>query len=189
MNDKKMKRTYERKKYHSERFVVGTVKKCRKDLQFLIKRAKSKEISEDEKAKYYELCKQIVGNGEKLTLEEIEALSDSIAYGEGKVNLEAIKFITNEYAKAENLKPALQLVNTCIAVHGESEELEKARNIVLGLYKKQAIRMCLKQGFTVEETMARAGASENEVREINRQYTQGVEQSDKNTTKKADVER
>ena len=189
MNDKKMKRTYERKKYHSERFVVGTVKKCRKDLQLLIKRAKSKEISEDEKAKYYELCKQIVGNGEKLTLEEIEALSDSIAYGEGKVNLEAIKFITNEYAKAENLKPALQLVNTCIAVHGESEELEKARNIVLGLYKKQAIRMCLKQGFTVEETMARAGASENEVREINRQYTQGVEQSDKNTTKKADVER
>ena len=114
--------------------------------------------------------------------------SDS-AYEEGKVNLEAIKFITNEYAKAENLKPALQLVNTCIAVHGESEELEKARNIVLGLYKKQAIRMCLKQGFTVEETMARAGASENEVREINRQYTQGVEQSDKNTTKKADVER
>lgn len=189
MNDKKMKRTYERKKYHSERFVVGTVKKCRKDLQLLIKRAKSKEISEDEKAKYYELCKQIVENGEKLTLEEIEALSDSIAYGEGKVNLEAIKFITNEYAKAENLKPALQLVNTCIAVHGESEELEKARNIVLGLYKKQAIRMCLKQGFTVEETMARAGASENEVREINRQYTQGVEQSDKNTTKKADVER
>ena len=189
MNDKKMKRTYERKKYHSERFVVGTVKKCRKDLQLLIKRAKSKEISEDEKAKYYELCKQIVGNGEKLTLEEIEALSDSIAYGEGKVNLEAIKFITNEYAKAENLKPALQLVNTCIAVHGESEELEKARNIVLGLYKKHAIHMCLKQGFTVEETMARAGASENEVREINRQYTQGVEQSDKNTTKKADVER
>ena len=74
MNDKKMKRTYERKKYHSERFVVGTVKKCRKDLQLLIKRAKSKEISEDEKAKYYELCKQIVGNGEKLTLAEIEAL-------------------------------------------------------------------------------------------------------------------
>ena len=49
--------------------------------------------------------------------------------------------------------------------------------------------MCLKQGFTVEETMARAGASENEVRKINRQYIQGVEQSDKNTTKKADVER
>ena len=189
MNDKKMKRTYERKKYHSERFVVGTVKKCRKDLQLLIKRAKSKEISEEEKSKYFELCKQIVKNGERLTLEEIEALSDSIAYGEGEVDLEAIKFIANEYAKAENLKPALQLINTCIAGHGESKKLEKARNIVLGLYKKQAIRMCLKQGFTVEETMARAGASENEVREINRQYTQGVEQSDKNTTKKADVER
>lgn len=189
MNDKKMKRTYERKKYHSERFVVGTVKKCRKDLQLLIKRAKSKEISEEEKSKYFELCKQIVKNGERLTLEEIEALSDSIAYGDGKVNLEAIKFITNEYAKAENLKPALQLINTCIAGHGESRQLEEARNIVLGLYKKQVIRMCLKQGFTVEETMARAGASENEVRKINRQYIQGVEQSDKNTTKKADVER
>ena len=36
MNDKKMKRTYERKKYHSDRFVVGTVKKCRKDFQLLI---------------------------------------------------------------------------------------------------------------------------------------------------------
>lgn len=189
MNDKKMKRTYERKKYHSERFVVGTVKKCRKDLQLLIKRAKSKEISEEEKSKYFELCKQIVKNGERLTLEEIEALSDSIAYGEGEVDLEAIKFIANEYAKAENLKPALQLINTCIAGHGESRQLEEARNIVLGLYKKQVIRMCLKQGFTVEETMARAGASENEVRKINRQYIQGVEQSDKNTTKKADVER
>lgn len=189
MNDKKMKRTYERKKYHSERFVVGTVKKCRKDLQLLIKRAKSKEISEEEKSKYFELCKQIVKNGERLTLEEIEALSDSIAYGEGEVDLEAIKFIANEYAKAENLKPALQLINTCIAGHGESRQLEEARNIVLGLYKKQVIRMCLKQGFTVEKTMARAGASENEVRKINRQYIQGVEQSDKNTTKKADVER
>lgn len=188
MNDKKWKE-HMKEKISFWKICSRYCKKCRKDLQLLIKRAKSKEISEDEKAKYYELCKQIVGNGEKLTLEEIEALSDSIAYGEGKVNLEAIKFITNEYAKAENLKPALQLVNTCIAVHGESEELEKARNIVLGLYKKQAIRMCLKQGFTVEETMARAGASENEVREINRQYTQGVEQSDKNTTKKADVER
>lgn len=189
MDDRKMRRTFDRKKYHSERSAESSVNKCRKDLQLLIKRAKSKEISEEEKSKYFELCKQIVKNGERLTLEEIEALSDSIAYGEGKVNLEAIKFITNEYAKAENLKPALQLINTCIAGHGESRQLEEARNIVLGLYKKQVIRMCLKQGFTVEETMARAGASENEVRKINRQYIQGVEQSDKNTTKKADVER
>lgn len=189
MNDKKMKRTFARKKYSAEKTTMNAVKRCRKDLQLLIKRAKSKEISEEEKSKYFELCKQIVKNGERLTLEEIEALSDSIAYGEGEVDLEAIKFIANEYAKAENLKPALQLINTCIAGHGESKKLEKARNIVLGLYKKQAIRMCLKQGFTVEETMARAGASENEVREINRQYIQGVEQSDKNTTKKADVER
>ena len=189
MEEKKMKTEFDRKKYNSEKSAVSSVKRCRKELKLLIKRAEVKEISEYEKSRYFELCKQIVKNGERLTLEEIEALSDSIAYGEGEVDLEAIKFIANEYAKAENLKPALQLVNTCIAVHGESEELEKARNIVLGLYKKQAIRMCLKQGFTVEETMARAGASENEVREINRQYTQGVEQSDKNTTKKADVER
>lgn len=60
-------------------------------------------------------------NGERLTLEEIEALSDSIAYGEGEVDLEAIKFIANEYAKAENLKPALQLINTCIENHGENK--------------------------------------------------------------------
>lgn len=189
MNDKKMKRTFARKKYSAEKTTMNAVKRCRKDLQLLIKRAKSKEISEEEKSKYFELCKQIVKNGERLTLEEIEALSDSIAYGEGEVDLEAIKFIANEYAKAENLKPALQLINTCIAGHGESKKLEKARNIVLGLYKKQAIRMCLKQGFTVEETMARAGASENEVREIKRQYFENNKQKEANAAEKAEAGR
>lgn len=189
MDDKKMKRTFDRKKYHSERSTVSSVKRCRKDLQLLIKRAKSREISEEEKSKYYELCSQIVKNGERLTLEEIEALSDSIAYGEGEVNLEAIKFITNEYAKAENLKPALQLINTCIAGHGESKELEGARNIVLGLYKKQVIRMCLKQGFSVEATMARTGASQNEVIEIKRQYLNNNKQKEAGATEKAEAGR
>ena len=168
MEEKKMKTEFDRKKYNSEKSTVSSVKRCRKELKLLIKRAEVKEISEDEKSRYFELCKQIVKNGERLTLEEIEALSDSIAYGEGEVDLEAIKFIANEYAKAENLKPVLQLINTCIADHGENKKLEEARNIVLGLYKKQVIRTCLKQGFSVEETMARAGASENEVREIKR---------------------
>ena len=68
MNDKKMKRTFARKKYSAEKTTMNAVKRCRKDLQLLIKRAKSKEISEEEKSKYFELCKQIVKNGERLTL-------------------------------------------------------------------------------------------------------------------------
>ena len=133
MEEKKMKTEFDRKKYNSEKSAVSSVKRCRKELKLLIKRAEVKEISEYEKSRYFELCKQIVKNGERLTLEEIEALSDSIAYGEGEVDLEAIKFIANEYAKAENLKPALQLINTCIADQGENKKLEEARNIVLGL--------------------------------------------------------
>ena len=189
MEEKKMKTEFDRKKYNSEKSTVSSVKRCRKELKLLIKRAEVKEISEDEKSRYFELCKQIVKNGERLTLEEIEALSDSIAYGEGEVDLEAIKFIANEYAKAENLKPVLQLINTCIADHGENKKLEEARNIVLGLYKKQVIRTCLKQGFSVEETMARAGASENEVREIKRQYLNNNKQKEICPAKKAEVGR
>lgn len=189
MEEKKMKTEFDRKKYNSEKSAVSSVKRCRKELKLLIKRAEVKEISEDEKSRYFELCKQIVKNGKRLTLEEIEALSDSIAYGEGEVDLEAIKFIANEYAKAENLKPVLQLINTCIADHGENKKLEEARNIVLGLYKKQVIRTCLKQGFSVEETMARAGASENEVREIKRQYLNNNKQKEICPAKKAEVGR
>ena len=189
MEEKKMKTEFDRKKYNSEKSAVSSVKRCRKELKLLIKRAEVKEISEYEKSRYFELCKQIVKNGERLTLEEIEALSDSIAYGEGEVDLEAIKFIANEYAKAENLKPALQLINTCIENHGENKKLEEARNIVLGLYKKQVIRTCLKQGFSVEETMARAGASENEVREIKRQYLNNNKQKEISPTKKVEVVR
>ena len=189
MEEKKMKTEFDRKKYNSEKSAVSSVKRCRKELKLLIKRAEVKEISEYEKSRYFELCKQIVKNGERLTLEEIEALSDSIAYGEGEVDLEAIKFIANEYAKAENLKPALQLINTCIADQGENKKLEEARNIVLGLYKKQVIRTCLKQGFSVEETMARAGASENEVREIKRQYLNNNKQKEISPAKKVEVER
>ena len=189
MEEKKMKTEFDRKKYNSEKSAVSSVKRCRKELKLLIKRAEVKEISEYEKSRYFELCKQIVKNGERLTLEEIEALSDSIAYGEGEVDLEAIKFIANEYAKAENLKPALQLINTCIADQGENKKLEEARNIVLGLYKKQVIRTCLKQGFSVEETMARAGASENEVREIKRQYLNNNKQKEISPTKKVEVGR
>lgn len=189
MEEKKMKTEFDRKKYNSEKSAVSSVKRCRKELKLLIKRAEVKEISEDEKSRYFELCKQIVKNGERLTLEEIEALSDSIAYVEGEVDLEAIKFIANEYAKAENLKPVLQLINTCIADHGENKKLEEARNIVLGLYKKQVIRTCLKQGFSVEETMARAGASENEVREIKRQYLNNNKQKEICPAKKAEVGR
>lgn len=189
MEEKKMKTEFDRKKYNSEKSAVSSVKRCRKELKLLIKRAEVKEISECEKSRYFELCKQIVKNGERLTLEEIEALSDSIAYGEGEVDLEAIKFIANEYAKAENLKPAFQLINICIADHGENKKLEEARNIVLGLYKKQVIRTCLKQGFSVEETMARAGASENEVREIKRQYLNNNKQKEICPAKKAEVGR
>lgn len=189
MEEKKMKTEFDRKKYNSEKSTVSSVKRCRKELKLLIKRAEVKEISEYEKSRYFELCKQIVKSGERLTLEEIEALSDSIAYGEGEVDLEAIKFIANEYAKAENLKPVLQLINTCIADHGENKKLEEARNIVLGLYKKQVIRTCLKQGFSVEETMARAGASENEVREIKRQYLNNNKQKEICPAKKAEVGR
>ena len=189
MEEKKMKTEFDRKKYNSEKSAVSSVKRCRKELKLLIKRAEVKEISEYEKSRYFELCKQIVKNGERLTLEEIEALSDSIAYGEGEVDLEAIKFIANEYAKAENLKPALQLINTCIADQGENKKLEEARNIVLGLYKKQVIRTCLKQGFSVEETMARAGASENEVREIKRQYLNNNKQKEISPAKKVEVGR
>lgn len=189
MEEKKMKTEFDRKKYNSEKSAVSSVKRCRKELKLLIKRAEVKEISEYEKSRYFELCKQIVKNGERLTLEEIEALSDSIAYGEGEVDLEAIKFIANEYAKAENLKPALQLINTCIENHGENKKLEEARNIVLGLYKKQVIRTCLKQGFSVEETMARAGASENEVREIKRQYLNNNKQKEISPAKKVEVGR
>ena len=189
MEEKKMKTEFDRKKYNSEKSAVSSVKRCRKELKLLIKRAEDKEISEYEKSRYFELCKQIVKNGERLTLEEIEALSDSIAYGEGEVDLEAIKFIANEYAKAENLKPALQLINTCIENHGENKKLEEARNIVLGLYKKQVIRTCLKQGFSVEETMARAGASENEVREIKRQYLNNNKQKEISPAKKVEVGR
>ena len=189
MEEKKMKTEFDRKKYNSEKSAVSSVKRCRKELKLLIKRAEVKEISEYEKSRYFELCKQIVKNGERLTLEEIEALSDSIAYGEGEVDLEAIKFIANEYAKAENLKPALQLINTCIADQGENKKLEEARNIVLGLYKKQVIRTCLKQGFSVEETMARAGARENEVREIKRQYLNNNKQKEISPAKKVEVER
>ena len=189
MEEKKMKTEFDRKKYNSEKSAVSSVKRCRKELKLLIKRAEVKEISKYEKSRYFELCKQIVKNGERLTLEEIEALSDSIAYGEGEVDLEAIKFIANEYAKAENLKLALQLINTCIENHGENKKLEEARNIVLGLYKKQVIRTCLKQGFSVEETMARAGASENEVREIKRQYLNNNKQKEISPAKKVEVGR
>lgn len=60
---------------------------------------------------------------------------------------------------------------------------------MLGLYKKQVIRTCLKQGFSVEETMARAGASENEVREIKRQYLNNNKQKEISPAKKVEVGR
>lgn len=48
------------KKYNSEKSAVSSVKRCRKELKLLIKRAEVKEISEYEKSRYFELCKQIV---------------------------------------------------------------------------------------------------------------------------------
>ena len=49
--------------------------------------------------------------------------------------------------------------------------------------------MCLKKGFTVEETMARAGASENEVREIKRQYLDNNKQKEISPEKKVEAGR
>ena len=171
--EKEATNMYKRRKSHiknQQNMKARYIRKCRKELQVLSNRVKSGKVNELEKNKYFECCNGIVRNGEKLTLEEIKMLSEATVYGEGEVNIEAIRFITTEYAKVGNLKPALQLVNACITVHGKNEDLENARNVVLEMYKKQVILQCLKKGLKVEETMARTGARENEVREIERKY-------------------
>ena len=115
-------------------------------------------------------CSEIVKNGETLTEEELSTLSETIAYGEGRINIESIRFLTNEYRKIGNLKPAVTLVNTCINTYGETEQLNELRDSILAMAKKLEIVNCLKQNMNIALIMDKTGAREAEIIALRNKY-------------------
>lgn len=153
-----------------ERTRVKYMKKCRQELKNIAKKVENGDISLITKERCYMCCSEIVKNGETLTEEELSTLSETIAYGEGRINIESIRFLTNEYRKIGNLKPAVTLVNTCINTYGETEQLNELRDSILAMAKKLEIVNCLKQNMNIALIMDKTGAREAEIIALRNKY-------------------
>ena len=153
-----------------ERTRVKYMKKCRQELKNIAKKVENGDISLITKERCYMCCSEIVKNGEALTEEELSTLSETIAYGEGRINIESIRFLTNEYRKIGNLKPAVTLVNTCINTYGETEQLNELRDSILAMAKKLEIVNYLKQNMNIALIMDKTGAREAEIIALRNKY-------------------
>lgn len=144
--------------------------KCRNEIKVLTPYIKRGDISLTTKSMCFRCCQSIVQGGKTLTEQELQVLSEAIAYGEGPLNMESIRFVASEYMKLGNMKPAITLVNTCMNTYGESEQLSNARKIILQMNAKQSIINCLRKNMTIEQIMCKTGAREAEIISVRKQY-------------------
>jgi DNA-binding NarL/FixJ family response regulator len=144
--------------------------KCRNEIKVLTPYIKRGDISLTTKAMCFRCCQGIVQGKKTLTEQELQVLSEAIAYGEGPLNMESIRFVASEYMKLGNMKPAITLVNTCMNTYGESEQLSNARKIILQMNAKQSIINCLRKNMTIEQIMCKTGAREAEIISVRKQY-------------------
>lgn len=116
---------------------MTVLQRSRTALQSIAERTKNGPIDEKTKKMCFMYCRNIVREGVQLKDSELELLARSIAYGQGNIDYNSIKFIGMEYAKKEDLTPAIEMLNKCIKTHGEDEKLESIKKIMIGLQKQQ----------------------------------------------------
>ena len=111
----------------------------KEEIEQLKVRMKSGNIKESTKRQFFYACRNVVENGGKLEKDDLDALAETVAYGEGKLDMSSLRFIGTEYAKIGDLQPAIKLSTDCIARYGEIKELLGYRSILLEMQKKQKI--------------------------------------------------
>ncbi len=116
---------------------MPALQRYRMALQSIAERTKDGHIDEKTKKMCFMYCRNIVREGVQLKDSELELLARSIAYGQGNIDYNSIRFIGMEYAKKEDLTPAIEMLNECIKIHGENEKLESIKKIMINLQKQK----------------------------------------------------
>ena len=142
----------------------------KEEIEQLKVRMKSGNIKESTKRQFFYACRNVVENGGKLEKDDLDALAETVAYGEGKLDMSSLRFIGTEYAKIGDLQPAIKLSTDCIARYGEIKELLGYRSILLEMQKKQKIINMIKKGASIASIVMETGEREVEILRLKREY-------------------
>ena len=153
----------EKQKIIEEKNREATIENCRKRMDMLATEISTGTICNTTKRQYFNCCQKIVECGGKLEKEELDLLSEAIAYGDGRYNPENLRFIGTEYAKLGDFKSAIRLSSTCMQIYGEDEKTIKIRAILMNMQKKQRAHDLMKQGQPIRRIMEITGLSEVEI--------------------------
>ena len=127
-------------------------------------------ISGVTKRQYANCCKKIVECGGKLTQKEVEALAETVAYGEGKFDIDSLVFVSNEYGKFGDYTSAQRLCTICIEIYGENDTIFKVKETLKVAREKQMAYELMKQGKTDIEIMNATTLRQVDVIKMRKEY-------------------
>ena len=143
---------------------------CRSKLRVYEESIQRNIISGVTKRLYASYCKKIVECGGKLTKEELDYLAETIAYGEGKFDPEALVFVSNEYGKFGDYTSAQKLCTVCTELYGENDTISKVKETLRMARNKQRAYELIKQGKTDMEIMNATTLRQVDIIKMRRTY-------------------
>ena len=112
----------------------------------------------------------IVECGGNLTQNEVEALAETVAYGEGKFDIDSLVFVSNEYGKFGDYTSAQRLCTICIEIYGENDTIFKVKETLKVAREKQMAYELMKQGKTDIEIMNATTLRQVDVIKMRKEY-------------------
>lgn len=143
---------------------------CRRKMETYEENINSGIISGVTKRQYANCCKKIVECGGKLTQKEVEALAETVAYGEGKFDIDSLVFVSNEYGKFGDYTSAQRLCTICIEIYGENDTIFKVKETLKAAREKQMAYELMKQGKTDIEIMNATTLRQVDVIKMRKEY-------------------
>ena len=143
---------------------------CRRKMETYEENINSGIISGVTKRQYANCCKKIVECGGKLTPKEVEALAETVAYGEGKFDIDSLVFVSNEYGKFGDYTSAQRLCTICIEIYGENDTIFKVKETLKAAREKQMAYELMKQGKTDIEIMNATTLRQVDVIKMRKEY-------------------
>ena len=143
---------------------------CRRKMETYEENINSGIISGVTKRQYANCCKKIVECGGKLTQKEVEALAETVAYGEGKFDIDSLVFVSNEYGKFGDYTSAQRLCTICIEIYGENDTIFKVKETLKVAREKQMAYELMKQGKTDIEIMNATTLRQVDVIKMRKEY-------------------
>lgn len=102
---------------------ISLLYRSRTALESIYNRTREGKIDNKTKKLCFMYCQNIVQEGIALKDKELELLTETIAKGEGPIDQRAIRLVSREYTRRENLVPAIEMIDECLKRNSTDKEM------------------------------------------------------------------